>query len=457
MIGEPSLLLFAIIGASFPDIGVFKRMKWSLFRNRNFVLFLMRESLSLSGTIFLNISLALYTLSITGSATQFASVLSLGIIPHLVLGPLAGVAVDRLNKRTLILFLETGKMVFLFSLLLSLPFAPDQLGWIYACVLFFSSCDVFAAPAYITLLPSIVKREDLSSANALDTTVVETIRVLAPFLGTIVYSFYGLNGVFLVHGTLCLFSVAATSFMAIHTPHKKGLSSTILQDIKIGFQSFTKDLRILSLVANGVLTHIFMFPFVLLGFPYLIKQVFAGSDLDFGMVESIQTAGSLCSIFGVVFLQKRYSLSINIGIGIVGLIVFIFPLLLLIHPGFFRTLTLHSLLVVSYFGTISFLLFFAFGTYGVFFRTFYQQTIDAVVLGRFVSVMGMLFAIGRFAGFQMYGKLLDSSPLLYSILLLGLGMVLKLLLHIPFLLEEKRREQLSQDSGMETQKMQPPL
>lgn len=432
-------------------------MKWSLFRNRNFVLFLTRESLSLSGTIFLNISLALYTLSITGSATQFASVLSLGIIPHFLLGPLAGVAVDRMNKRTLILFLETGKVVFLFSLLLSFHFAPIQVGWIYVCVLFFSSCDVFAAPAYITLLPSIVKQEELSSANALDTTVVETIRVLAPFLGTVVYSFYDLNGVFLVHGTLCLFSAAATYFMAIYTPNKKGLSSTILQDIKIGFQSFTKDMRILSLVANGVLTHIFMFPFVLLGFPYLIKQVFAGSDLDFGVVESLQTAGSLCSILGVVFLQKKYTLPVNIGVGIVGLLVFVLPLLLLIHPGFFQTLTLYPLLVVGYFGTVSFLLFFAFGTYGVFFRTFYQQTIDTVMLGRFVSVMGMLFAIGRFAGFHLYGKLLDSSPLLYSILVLGLGMVLKLLMHVPFLLDEKRRRPLSLHSGMETKKVQPPL
>ncbi|EST53933.1 hypothetical protein T458_21385 [Brevibacillus panacihumi W25] len=416
-------------------------MKWSLLRNRNFVLFLVRESFSLSGTIFLNISLALYSLALTGSATLFASILSLGIIPHLVLGPLAGVVVDRMNKRTLILLLESGKGICLFSFFLFSQMAPVESGWIYFCVLFFATCDVFASPAYVTILPTIVNADELSDANALDTTVVETVRVLAPFLGTVVYSYYGLSTVFLVHAVLCTVSALVTSRMAIAIPPKTGVSSTILQDMKMGFQFFTKDRRILSLVANGVLTHLFLFPFVLLGFPFLIKQVFNGSDLDFGMVESLQTAGSLCSIAGVVFLQKRYRLSINIGIGIIGMLVFVFPLLLLADSGFSSFLMQHPTLMVLYFGTVSFLLFFAFGTYGVFFRTFYQQTIGVAMLGRFVSVMGMLFAMGRFAGFHLYGRIFDASPLLHAILLLGMGMILKLLMHIPFLVDEKKRRQ----------------
>lgn len=415
-------------------------MNWSLFRSRNFVLFLVRESLSLSGTIFLNISLALYILALTGSATKFASVLSLGIIPHLLFGPLAGIAVDRMNKRTLILLLESGRAICLLTLFFSSQLAPIQAEVIYVCVILFSACDVFAAPAYVTLLPAIVKVDELNDANAFDTTIVESIRVLAPLLGTVVYSQFGLGMVFLIHAALCLLSVAATCLIVLPPQIKKDSATTILHDLKTGLQSFTRDTRIFSLVANGMLTHIFLFPFVLLGFPFLIKQVFIGSDLDFGMVESLQTAGSLCSIVGVVFLQKRYTLPANIGIGILGLIVFVCPLLLLVHPEFFQTLSHHPLLVVGFFGAVSFLLFFAFGTYGVFFRTFYQQTIDPIMLGRFVSVMAMLFAVSRFAGFHLYGKLFDSYPLLYPIVILGVGMVLKLLMHVPFLQEEKKRK-----------------
>lgn len=52
--------------------------------------------------------------------------------------------------------------------------------------------------------------------------------------------------------------------------------------------------------------------------------------------------------------------------------------------------------------------------------------------------MAMLFAIGRFAGFGLYGFLFDTSDLVYPIIILGIGMILKLLIHIPFLQEDKR-------------------
>ncbi len=415
-------------------------MNFALFRDRNFFLFLTRESLSLFGTIFLNISLALYTLSLTGSAGKFASVLALGLLPHLLLGMFAGAIVDRLDKRKLLLWLDISRCAFLLLLFLYSTLAPITEPVIYITVLFFATCDLFVYPAFSTLLQSIVKKEDLTDANALDTTVVETVRILAPFLGTLVYSISGLGVVLLIHGLISFASAGATFFIATPAAEKRASTTTILQDVWAGLQLFTNDVRIASLVANGILTHIFLFPFVMVGFPFMIKQIFHGSDIDFGVVESIQTAGSLLSIFAVAFLQKRFSISENIGLGIVGLLVAVLPLVLLKSPTFLQLLHLEPLLVVLYFGGVSFFLFLMFGTYGVFFRTFYQQTIETAMLGRFVSIMAMLFAVGRLAGFHLYGFLFDSPDLLYPIVALGVGMVLKLLVHIPFLQVEQSKK-----------------
>ncbi|WP_255298578.1 hypothetical protein [Brevibacillus dissolubilis] len=73
-------------------------MNFGLFRNRNYALFIFRESMSVFGTIFLNISLALYILNLTGSAGKFAAILAMGIIPQVLLGPFAGALVDRWDK-----------------------------------------------------------------------------------------------------------------------------------------------------------------------------------------------------------------------------------------------------------------------------------------------------------------------------------------------------------------------
>ncbi|USG64476.1 MFS transporter [Brevibacillus ruminantium] len=413
-------------------------MNVSLLRNRNFVLFVTRESISLSGTLFLNVSLALYTLAATGSAASFASVLALGIIPQLVLGPFAGTLVDRADKRRLLMWLDSGRGLLLLLFFLVSSFMPVRLEMIYVIVLLFAAGDIFVAPASLTLLQRIVRKQDLTHANALDTTVVETVRVLAPFAGTVVYSWAGLHAVFLVGGILCCLCGAAAALIRVEAQRTAGVSSTILQDMRSSLQPFTRDARIRSLVINGMLTHLFLFPFILVGFPYMIKQLFLGSDTDFGLVESMMTAGSLCSLAAVMFLQKRYSLSANIGIGILGMLLFVCPLLFLQNEALASLLGQSPWLVVAFFGGIGFLLFFSFGTYGVFFRTFYQQTVDSSMLGRFVSVMAMLFSISRFFGFALYGRLFDSDDLLVPVVILGIGMVLKLLVHLPFLRAEKR-------------------
>lgn len=414
-------------------------MKLGLFRNHNFALFVFRESISVFGMIFLNVSLALYILNLTGSAGKFASILALGVIPHVIFGPIAGVIVDRLDKRKLLMVLDSLRGSYLLLLFCYSLFQPLGQELIYVTVLFFATCDLLALPAFSTLLQFIVKKEDLTQANALDNTIVETVRVLAPLLGTLAYSTYGIGVVFLCNGITAFISAAAALFMVLPALPKITKHSSIVGDILAGLQIYKEDVRITSLVLNGVLTHIFMFPFVMIGFPYMIKEVFGGTDLDFGIAESAQTVGSICSILGVTFLEKRFGISKNIGIGIIGLVVAVFPMLLLGSSGFLQLLQANPLAVLLFYSFVSFFLYMMFGTYGVFFRTFYQQTVDTALLGRFLSVMAMIFAVGRFAGFHMYGILFDSADLVISVIVLGIGMVLKLLMHIPFLREEKKR------------------
>lgn len=416
-------------------------MNLDLFANRNFVLVLFRQCSFEFGTICLNVSFALYILGLTGSAGKFASILALGVIPQIVLGPFAGVWADRLDKRKLLFILDLTRACYLLLLFLLSCFSPIGEEIVYLTVLLFAVIDLFTMPAFVTLLQHVVKKEQLTQANALTTTVVETMRVLAPVLGTLVYGAKGIGAVFLLNALFALISTSLTRFMHLPRLPKAAKHSSIILDLWNGLNIFRTDIRITSLVINGVLTHLFMFPFVMLGFPYMIKQVFGGSDLDFGLVESAQTIGSICSIIGVTWLQKRFPISKNIGIGIVGMVAAVFPMLLLGSDAFLHLMRTSPLAVLIYYASVSFLLFLMFSTYGVFFRTFYLQTVDPLFLGRFLAVMGMTFALGRFAGFHLYGALFDSAELVYAVIVLGIGMLLKILTHIPFLRDEKKRMQ----------------
>lgn len=412
-------------------------MNLKLFKNRNFSLFVFGQSTSLFGTIFLNVSLALYVLNITGSPAKFSSILALGVIPGLVLGPFAGAVVDKVDRKKMIIFLDGIRGIYLAVLFIVTLNSQIQLGWIYFTVMFFSLCNIFFGPAFTTILPSIVTKEELVDANALQTTILETTRVLAPFLGTLIYSIFGFGIILLIDGITYLVSAISECFMVFETQIKAS-GKSFGKDILDGFKIFTRDIRITSLVSNGVLTHMFLTPFIFVGFPYMIVNVFGGANVDYGIVESIASIGSILSIFVVTLMKKKYNVAQSIGIGILGMLGGVIILGVLGVPGFINLLNIHNRLPIIFFAFVSFILYISFNSYAVFFVSFYQETVPKELLGRFVSVMIMLFSIGHLIGLRMFGMMFERYNLIVPVVVLGVGMLLKLLVHIPFIQQTRK-------------------
>jgi len=89
------------------------------------MLLIFGNSTSIFGDIFLQIAMSLYVLKLTGSAEKFGSILALSVIPRLVFAPVAGVVVDRFDKRKLAIFLDILRIVFLSVLLFSIYY-PER-------------------------------------------------------------------------------------------------------------------------------------------------------------------------------------------------------------------------------------------------------------------------------------------------------------------------------------------
>lgn len=81
-------------------------MNLHLLRNRNFILSIFGQLVSLIGTRMQSFALSLYVLKITGSASKFAAILSMTFIPELILGPIAGVLADWFDRKKLIVCLD---------------------------------------------------------------------------------------------------------------------------------------------------------------------------------------------------------------------------------------------------------------------------------------------------------------------------------------------------------------
>ncbi len=77
--------------------------------NRNYWLFWFASSLGMGASNILQYVLSLYLLDLTGSATLFASMLSIIVIPRLLLTPIAGVLADRFRKNRMMALILLGE------------------------------------------------------------------------------------------------------------------------------------------------------------------------------------------------------------------------------------------------------------------------------------------------------------------------------------------------------------
>lgn len=421
-------------------------MNFRLLKNRNFALFVGGQALSMFGTLFSNVALSLYILSITGSASKFSMVLTLGVIPQVLAGLFAGVVVDRVDRRKLIIFLDLFRGVYLLGLVAYATAYSLNEWMIYVTVFLFGLIDLFFGPAYMTILPSIVRDDELVDANALQSTIMETTRLAGPVAGAFVYATSGIHTTLFLDGISFFVAMLAMIFMVFSGKiPSSGKKLTIYQDVVIGVESvFRRDKRITSLVMNGMLTHIFLHPFVLVGVPYILVRILGGSEVQFGTVQTMITVGSLLAIFPVSMIKKRFNLSQSIGIGVLAMFVAVLPYFALANEGFLGFLGGNSLYAVMFFSAVSFAAYFSFSTYIVFFVTFYQRVIPQEMLGRFMSVSTLIYALGRLIGFQMYGYLFDHVSLGWIMLILAAGMFLKIVVHMPFMKYDRLANQVGE-------------
>jgi MFS family permease len=141
------------------------RAGWALLRRRDFGLLWAGGLISETGDWFLLVGLPVWVLQVTGSSLVTATVFLVGLLPGLVVGPLAGVLVDRWDRRRTLVAVSLAQAAFLLPLL-----AVDgrhRLWVVYLVMAAEAALAQLNDPARNALVPTLVARDDLVGANAL--------------------------------------------------------------------------------------------------------------------------------------------------------------------------------------------------------------------------------------------------------------------------------------------------
>src|SRR4051794_19114821 len=165
----------------------------ALLRQRNFALLWLAGLIDIAGDWVLIVGLPIYVYQLTGSALATSAMLAASMIPRLVFGSLAGVFVDRWDrKRTMVI---TDGLLALGLLPLLAVHSLDQIWIVYVVAFVESTLAQFFRPAEAALLPNLVGEADLVPANALNALNQNLARLLGPPFGGAVAAAFGLTGV----------------------------------------------------------------------------------------------------------------------------------------------------------------------------------------------------------------------------------------------------------------------
>jgi MFS family permease len=180
------------------------------FRHRNYRLFFFGQGISLIGTWTQQVALSWLVYRLTGSTLLLGAVAFCNQIPMLFLGPLAGVAADRLSRKKLLLWTQALSMVQAL-LLASLVLTGAVRPWhIIVLSVFIGAVNAFDIPLRQSFVIEMVEgRDDLGNAIALNSALFNSAHFIGPAVAGILISAFGEGVCFLVNGISYLAVLAA--------------------------------------------------------------------------------------------------------------------------------------------------------------------------------------------------------------------------------------------------------
>ncbi|MFL5731610.1 MAG: MFS transporter, partial [Chloroflexia bacterium] len=185
-----------------------------LLRQRNFGLLWFGGLISYIGNWITLVALPVYIYTLTGSYLATGATWMAFMLPSVVLGSVAGVYVDRWDRR--VTMLVTNLLDVPLTLALLFVHSADQLWLVYLVTLLRSTASNFMSPAEGALLPKLVGDEHLPTANALNTLNDNLARLIGPAIGGAVLAYLGFSYAVLLDAVS--FAVAAALIALIRAP-----------------------------------------------------------------------------------------------------------------------------------------------------------------------------------------------------------------------------------------------
>ena len=418
-----------------------------ILNNANFRKLWFSSTFAGAASNIIQYALSLYVLDKTGSATAFASILSIIIFPRLLFSPIAGVWGDRVDRQKGLVYTTLMTVITLVIFGVGTYLTSNlSLVAIYVLVIILELVEVFQSGPMMSVLPAIVEESQLALANTWMQVDNGIVNIITPFVAAFIYSTFAITGSLFISGSILFFTMIGYAFMKI--PERKvqkqmddsSVVNSFWTDFKEGIQIAFEIPNLIIVVLLALFINFLMSPIFGIVITYFIRVTLQFTNEEFSMFQSFVAVVSMISPLIAYRLIKESKEPVHLllkytGGFIVGLFVVMCGTMARDIFSLNQWMSIAGILV-------GFIVVSILATYiNIQLSTLGAKMVPEQFLGRIGTTLGMLSTISVPIGQLVFGIILDNFNATVCLVVSIVGLVV-------FLIVANR---MYQDSSKEAQ------
>ncbi len=377
---------------------------------RKFTILWTGQFISLISSSAVNFAIIIWLSLKTGSAEVLAFSAIAALLPQALIGPFAGVYIDRWNRKRTMIFADGFVAVCTLCMSLSFYFGYESLLLIYVMLGLRSVGSAFHMPAMQASIPLLAPQSELLRIAGINQIIQSVSGIAGPALGAFAIGMLSIGNVLLLDILGALFAIISLFFIHIPNPkpeEKASGFSHIWNDMRTAFReiSFNKGLSFLFLYS---IIGLFCIMPVAVLFPLLTINHFKGDKFEISVIEIIWGVGMLIGggLLGIWKTKINKVIIINLMHIVIGLTFAWSGWLSYNHFTFFVVLTAIGGISAS--------------LYNASFTTIIQEEIKSNMLGRVFSLYYSFSVLPSIIGLLFTGIIADFIGINRTFIILGL-------------------------------------
>ena len=282
---------------------------WRALRHRNFKLYFAGQGISIIGTWMTRIATTWLVYRLTHSPLLLGVVGFAGLIPTFVLAPFAGVWIERLDRRRLLVCTQAAaatQSLVLAALTLARVVTFREILVLAVCQGLINAFDTPLRQIFVGQM--VDDREDLGNAIAISSSLANGARLIGPAIAGLVIAGFGEGGCFLIDGLSYLAVIASLLMMRIQPLATRPNKAGMLEQMREGWQYVSGFRPVRALLLLVALLALMGYPYNVL-LPVFAGQVLHGGPTTLGWLTAASGVGALGSGLSLAFRKSTEGLT----------------------------------------------------------------------------------------------------------------------------------------------------